>query len=429
MPFGLTNTPATFQDMTNHIFRDMLDQGVIAYIDDVLIYAETEEEHDELVKEVLKRLEENGLVISPEKCVWAKNKVEFLGYIISEDGIEMAKDKVQTVLVWEPPKSLKETQAFLGFANLYRRFIKDFSKICRPLTESTKGDAKKWEWTVAMELAFDELKRRFTTAPILRQFDLKKVCIVETNASDFALGAVLSQKGDDGRLYLVAFHSRKFTPAEINYEIYDKELLAIVDCFKVWRRYLEGATHTIQVYSDHQNLEYFITTNVLNRHQARWAQELAGVDFKIFYRPGKQNGKPDALSRCSEFCPERGGGEDQPIMTILHKEHFAHSIISSISSGGEGIIFIVSSARLSSIPPVKWSEELLKMVRNAGQNDQDYWEAAKQVKEPFMIEDGILYRKMKLWVPKDLIQTVLESEHDSKIAGHFGQDKTIELIR
>jgi hypothetical protein len=138
-----------------------------------------------------------------------------------------------------------------------------------------------------MELAFDELKTRFTTAPILWQFDPKKVCIVETDTSDFALGAVLSQKGDDGRLYLVAFYSRKFTLVEINYEIHDKELLAIVDCFKVWRRYLEGAMHTIQVYSDHQNLEYFTTTKVLNRRQARWAQELTGVDFKNFYRPGK----------------------------------------------------------------------------------------------------------------------------------------------
>jgi hypothetical protein len=295
--------------------------------------------------------------------------------------------------------------------------------------ESMKGNAKKWEWTVAMELAFDELKRRFTMAPILRQFDLKKVCMVEIDASDIALGAVLSQKGDNGRLYPVAFHSRKFTPAEINYEIHDKELLAIVDCFKVWRRYLEGATHTIQVYSDHQNLEYFMTTNVLNRCQARWAQELAGVDSKILYGPGKQNGKPDALSRHSEFHPEKGGGEDQLITMILHKEYFSNPVISSISSGEEGTIFIISSAHLSSIPPVKWSEDFLKMVRDAGQNNKDYREVAKQVKEPFMIEDGILYRKMKLWVPKDLIQTVLELEHDSKIVGHFGQDKTIELIQ
>jgi hypothetical protein len=159
---------------------------------------------------------------------------------------------------------------------------------------------------------------------------------------------------------------------------------------------------------------------VLNRHQARWAQELAGVDFKIFYRLGKQNGKPDALSRYPEFHPEKGGGEEQLITMILHKEHFSNPIISSISSGGEGTIFIVSSACLSSIPPVKWSEEFLKMVKDTGQLDKDYQEAAKQVKEPLMIEDGILYWKMKLWVPKDLIVIVLESEHNSKIAGHFG---------
>jgi hypothetical protein len=132
-------------------------------------------------------------------------------------------------------------------------------------------------------LAFEELKRRFTSTPILGYFDPKKVCMVETDASDFALRAVLSQRGDNGRLHLVAFHSRKFTPVEINYEISEKELLAIVDSFKVWRRYLEGVIHTVQVYSDHQNLEYFTTMKVLNRCQARWAQELTGIDFKIFY--------------------------------------------------------------------------------------------------------------------------------------------------
>jgi hypothetical protein len=161
-----------------------------------------------------------------------------------------------------------------------------------------------------MELAFDELKRRFTTTPILGHFDPKKVCLVETDTSDFTLRVVLSQRGDDGRLHPVVFHSRKFTPARINYEIHDKELLAIVDSFKVWRRYLEGVIHTIQVYSNYYNLEYFTTMKVLNRRQARWAQELAGVDFQIFHQLGKQNGKPDALSRYLEFCPEKWGGED-----------------------------------------------------------------------------------------------------------------------
>jgi len=118
---------------------------------------------------------------------------------------------------------------------------------------------------------------------------------------------VLSQRDEEGRLHPVAFHSRKFTPAEINYEIHDKELLAVVDAFKHWRRYCEGATQQVQVFSDHQNLEYFTNTKVLNRRQARWAQELAGVDFRIYYRPGTQNGKPDALSRRSEYRPEKGG--------------------------------------------------------------------------------------------------------------------------
>ena len=145
---------------------------------------------------------------------------------------------------------------------------------------------------------------------------------METDASDFAIGAVLSQRDEENRLHPVAFHSRKFSPAEINYEIHDKELLAIVEGFKHWRRYCEGTEHQVQVFSDHQNMEYFTTTKVLNRRQARWAQELAGIDFRIYYRPGSQNGKPDTLSRRSEYRPEKGGVENQPVMTVLGKKTF-----------------------------------------------------------------------------------------------------------
>jgi len=156
------------------------------------------------------------------------------------------------------------------------------------LTKKEKG--KDWAWTHEAEAAFKKLKERFTTAPILAHFDPTRPVIVETDASDFALGAVLSQRDEKGRLHLVAFHSRKFQPAEINYKIHDKEVLAIVDAFKHWRRYCEGATHQVQVLLDHHNLEYFTTTKVLNRRQAHWAQELGGIDFKIFYRPGSLNG-------------------------------------------------------------------------------------------------------------------------------------------
>jgi len=266
----------------------------------------------------------------------------------------------------------------------------------------------------------------------LSHFDAQKPVIVETDASDFAIGAVLSQRDSEGRLHPVAFHSRKFQPAEINYEIHDKELLAVVDAFKHWRRYCEGAAHQIQVFSDHQNLEYFTTTKVLNRRQARWAQELAGIDFRIYYRPGTQNGKSDALSRRPEFRPEKGGIENQPIKAVLQGKNLADRRNQS---------FICSSARLASLPARKWKEEFLAKVKEEGKKDGEYKqtverEAASEGLTPedrkvrdIKKENGVLYRKGSLWVPQGLIQRILESEHDTKVAGHMGQDKTIELIR
>jgi len=196
----------------------------------------------------------------------------------------MAKEKVQVVLEWKTLESLMEVQSFLGFANFYQRFIQNYSQVARHLMELTKKEKKEdWVWNQEAQTAFEELKRRFTTAPILAHFDPTRQVIIESDASDIALGAVLSQRDEANRLHPVAFHTRKFQPAEINYEIHDKELLAIVDAFKHWRRYCEGAMHQIQVFSDHQNLKYFTTTKVLNRRQARWAQELAGNDFRIYY--------------------------------------------------------------------------------------------------------------------------------------------------
>jgi len=433
MPFGLTNAPSTFQDMMNHVLSDMLDVGVLAYMDDILVYADTEEGHDRTVKEVLKRLQNNGLAISPEKCVWKTTEVEFLGYVIGRDGIRMSDDKLQAVLHWKTPESLTEVQSFLGFANFYRRFILNYSWVARPLTELTKKEqGKEWAWNQEAEAAFRELKNRFTTAPVLAHFDPREPVIIETDASDFALGAVLSQRNKEGHLHPVALHSRKFQPAEINYEIHDKELLAIVDAFKHWRRYCEGATHQVQVFSDHHNLEYFTTTKVLNRQQARWAQELAGIDFKIYYRPGTRNGKPDALSRRSEYRPEKGGVENQPITTVLGKNHFEQCLTRS---------FICSSARLVSLLERRWMEEFLAEVREEGKKDEAYEQAKKQEAvtgnpspkdrkaREWNWENDLLYRRNLLWVPKGLVQMVLESEHDTKVAGHMGQDKTIELIR
>jgi len=172
MPFGLTNVPATFQDMMNHIFRDMIDLGLLAYIDDRLIYAKTEEEHDTIVKEVLQRLQANRLAISLEKYAWKQKEVEFLGYVIGREGIKMAEEKMKAVLKWKSPASLVETQSFLEFANFYRRFIKDFSQVAQPIMELTKATTTKdWKWTAEAEQVFSELKHCFTSAPILGHFE------------------------------------------------------------------------------------------------------------------------------------------------------------------------------------------------------------------------------------------------------------------
>jgi len=429
MPFGLTNAPSTFHDMMNHILSDVMDIGVLAYMDDILVYAKTEKEHDTLVKTVLERLQQNGLAVSPEKCVWKAEEVEFLGYIIGCNGVSMSQDKVEAILSWNSPTSVKETQSFLGFANFYRRFIQDYSRIARPMTELTKKSETKWEWTPEAETAFKELKHRFTTAPVLGHFDAANPVIIETDASDFAIGAVLSQRDSEGKLHPVAFHSRKFSPAEINYEIHDKELLAIVDAFKHWHQYCEGAEHQIQVFTDHHNLEYFTTSKALNRRQARWAEELAGINFRVYYRPGTQNGKTDALSRRSEYRPEKGGVENQPITTVLKESQLEKR---------RSQIFVASSARLTSLPAKKWNLDFIKKVRKAAEREATYqqaWENAGkeevtgQVPKEIEKLDDLLYRRKQLWVPAQLVPQVMESEHDTKVAGHMGQDKTIELIR
>jgi len=216
MPFGLTNAPSTFQDMMNRIFSDMLDVGVLAYIDDILVYTNTEKQHNDTAKEVLKRLQTNCLTISLEKCIWKAWEVEFLGYIIGQEGIKMSTEKVEVVLGWKTPQNLTEVQSFLGFANFYRRFIKDYSRVARPLTELTIKQGKEWAWNQEAEAAFLELKQWFTTASVLVHFDSTKPVVIETDTPDFAIGGVMSQRDEENRLHPVAFHSRKFQHMEIN---------------------------------------------------------------------------------------------------------------------------------------------------------------------------------------------------------------------
>ncbi len=207
----------------------------------------------------------------------------------------MDPKKIRTITKWKKPATVRDVQCFLGFVNFYRIFMRNYSKIAASLIRLTRKD--KLKWNAEADQTFETLKKAFTTAPILTHPDFQKPFFLKTDASDFALGVVLSQPNKYRRLHLVAFHSRKFIVAEINYEIHDKELLAIVNSFQEWLHFLKGAQHSVMVYTDHKNLEYFMSAKVLNRRQAHWSISLSRFNFVIMYCPSSKQIRSDALSR------------------------------------------------------------------------------------------------------------------------------------
>ena len=213
--------------------------------------------------------------------------------------MRMDPAKVESVTAWPTPRSPHDIRMFLGLANFYRRFIKCFSQLAAPLTRLLKKEhmARKFSWNREVQAAFEQLKAAFTMAPILVHFDPEQPTILEADALTHTLSAVVSQLDKEGKLHAIAFHSRKFSPAELNYDIYDKEMLAIVDSLEHYRHLFEGLGQQITIYSDHYNLLWFTEMKVYNRQQARWAEKLAKYDFVIHFRPVMQGGKPDALSR------------------------------------------------------------------------------------------------------------------------------------
>lgn len=445
MPFGLTNAPASWQHFINDVLRPYLDIFCTAYLDDILIYSDTLDEHKVHVRQVLDTLKEAGVHLKPEKCEFHVQETNFLGLIVSPNGIRMEPTKITAVQNWETPSNVKDVQTFLGFANFYRRFILGYSKIVAPLTALTRKDTP-FVWTPACQSVFDSLKTAFTSAPILRHFDPEKDIVVETDASDFVSGGVLSQPDESGILHPVAFFSKKHSPAECNYEIYDKELLAIVRCFEEWRPHLESAPTTIKVLSDHKNLEYFMTTKNLNRRQARWSEFLSRFDFQITYRPGKQGGKPDALTRRSGDLPNEGGDERQKILsqTVLKPQNLDPAIKApTIMANGawtrtrEDLHLEVSATNPAESGPTldelfakgfehdPTPDEILEQLRTGAQRSKHI-----ALSECSVDEQGRLRYRQRIYVPDwpALHLRLLQMHHDDPAAGHPGRSKTFELL-
>ncbi|QRW02495.1 Transposon Tf2-1 polyprotein [Ceratobasidium sp. AG-Ba] len=239
MPFGLTNAPATFQHFMNDVFRDILDIYVIIYLDDILVFSKNKEDHERHVREVLSRLQKHNLYCNLAKCFFGVEEIDYLGLIVSPEGIRVDPAKVVKAIDWLVPSKVVQVQEFVGFCNFYRTFIRDYSNIAAPLFQLTRKNHP-WEWTEECAAAFKQLKEALRSAPVLIILDISKQFFLECDASDFATGAILLQFSEDNQLHPVAFLSKAMTPAERNYDIYHKELLAIVKALKEWRHLLEG---------------------------------------------------------------------------------------------------------------------------------------------------------------------------------------------
>ena len=409
MPFGLTNAPASCQALVNQALREYLDRFAVAYLDDILVYSRTVEEHTQHVKLVLRALQKYSLKVKLEKCEFHKKRVKFLGSILSTSGIEMDESKVAAIKEWPVPKSVKELQSFLGFANFYRRFIERYSKITTPMTVLTRKDVV-FQWNREANDAFEELKKKFTQAPILQTFDPERQIVLETDASDYAIGMCISQYDEEGRLKPVAFHSRKLQPAEQHYEIHDKELLAIVAAFSEWRVYLEGTKYPVKVFTDHKNLLYFTTTKDLNRRQVRWSELLSTFNFVISYTRGRDNAKADALSRRPDH-EEKGR---KYANAILRKEEhgivYDHQTIASTHQESKDLAKEIREAY--EVDP------MIRLIRERPGKYQEFRENA----------EGLVTFKGLIFVPTIMEKRVIEEHHGDLTKGHLGIEKTEERI-
>src|SRR5215472_4077424 len=415
MFFGLTNSPATFQTMMNALFKELIDEGVVVvYIDDILVFTATLEEHRRVVRRVLEILSENNLFLKPEKCIFEVPEVEFLGLIISEGKVRMDPVKVAGVRDWPTPKALVEVQSFLGFANFYRRFIEDFSTVAHPLHALQKKGVV-WRWGKEEEAAFQRLKEKITASPVLTHPDPDRPYSLETDSSDFATGAVLSQACEDSKWRPVGYYSKSLNEVERNYPIHDKEMLSVIRALQEWRHLLEGAKHRFDILNDHRNLTFFATAQNLNRRQARWSLYLSRFDFQLVHRPGKSSGKPDALSRRADH---KTGQEDNRDKILLPSRLFVAATGGIVLEGLE--------------------TELMERIKKCEDKDEAVVRAFKELGSTRGVlrgtewseEGGVILFNGKVYVPRDpqLRHDIVRQHHDAAIAGHPGRWKTLELV-
>ena len=403
MSFGLTNAPAHFMYLMNSVFMPELDKFVVVFIDDILIYSKTKEEHEEHLRIVLTRLREHQLYAKFSKCEFWIDEVQFLGHVLSAEGVAVDPSKVQEVLDWKSPTSVHQVRSFLGLAGYYRRFIPDFSKISKPMTTLLKNDTK-FVWSSECEEAFRTLKKLLTTAPVLAQPDIEKSFDVYCDASGKGIGCVLMQEGR-----VIAYASRQLKRHEEHYPTHDLELAAVVHALKIWRHYLLG--NTCHIYTDHKSLKYIFTQSELNMRQRRWLELIKDYDIEVHYHPGKANVVADALSRKSHCnCLEV-----KPINLTLCYE-FEKLSLEMIPQGSLANMTVQSSIKDQIITAQKENKGM-SFLKEKIQSEQN---------SKFRIDEaGVIWFKDRLVVPKvpELRKQILDEAHATRLSIHPGSNK------
>jgi hypothetical protein len=422
MYFGLTNSPATFQTMMNHIFRPLIDRHALlgttirVYMDDIIIgTSSTVANHTAAVHDVLDLLAEHDLFVKLSKCRFHVSRVNYLGVILEEGVTCMDPIKIAGIKDWPIPKKVKDVHSFLGFCNFYRSFIRGFAHLARPLNLLTRKDAI-WQWGDKEQTVFDTLKTRVTSELILVQPDLTEQFTLEVDASGYVVGAVLLQRKTDGKLHPIEYFSATLNDTERNYDIYDLELLAIVKALDHWRPYLAGSPHKIKVFSDHMNLQYWRQPQKISRRVAREVLALSEYDIEIHHIKGKSNRRADALSRRPDY---NNGENDNRDVTVLPNHIFVRAADISAASTDQP-----SSPHIPTLSP-----EMMVIDHPIYEQDED---VLKTWIDPHRLKriHGTWYKDGRRVVTGGLHdkRTIIRAHHDPPVYGHPGITRSIQLM-
>ena len=455
MPFGLTNAPATFQRLMESCLGELNLSWCIIYLDDIIVFSQTPEEHLVRLQAVFDKLKAAGLKLKPSKCELFKKQINYLGHVVGQEGVSTDPDKIKAVTEWPRPTTVTEVRSFLGFVSYYRRFIPNFSKVAKPLNtllqnlEGTSNQKKKFKvnWGPDQQEAFETLQRLCTEAPILAYADFKTPFILHTDASSEGLGAVLYQYQDNQRR-VIAYASRSLSPSERNYPTHKLEFLAlkwaITDKF---HEYLYGAE--FQVFTDNNPLTYILTTAKLDATGHRWVAALSNYTFSISYKPGRNNTDADALSRIQ--WPEAVDISSQTVQAVCEGVQALHGKVETLCHGAQSVGILSQDTMPAGMTSLEWSQaqmqdpaisQIIQAIQTKtldtikyNPNMSSELKAFLRIRKQFKLKHGVLYRKTQVH-DKARLQLVLPPSYRSKamagchdLVGHLGQDRVLELLR